>query len=205
MAAGSEPASHSPVPVELAGKRVIQVDPYSCGALTLLMLEATGDPDLAVRLDTEPGLVDQLQRDYRQRGQKRGIGPFPWPAALGIPPWTLAREARFPGVTYRPVPVDDATVKGRNVLAAVWNATRAGIPVPLYTGGNMSGGLARAVPRHVILAVPHGNEASLRLFDPGSGALYTVPLADLAGRTTPHPALGNWTHIVWALLPLPLS
>lgn len=204
---GSGPAEAvPPLPVTLGGKRVVQVDPYTCGALCLLMTEATGDPELAAELENHPERIDAYQRSIKARAISKAIGPFSWPSRFGIPPWTLAREARFPGVTYRAVPLDDSKPSGRATINAVFNATRAGKPVPLYVGGDLSGGLSRAIPRHVVLAVPHrGSDRSLTIFEPSSGTLSVIALDDLVGRTTPHPGLGNWTHIVWAILPTPKS
>ena len=129
-----------------------------------------------------------------------------WPQRFGSPPWTLAREARFPGVTYRAHALDDRTEHGRDLLHSVLHANQSGIPVPLYTGGNIGQGIARALPRHVVLAVPHTPEtrsSSLRIYEPSSGMLYDVSVDDLLNRTTKHQALGNWTHVVWAILPYP--
>jgi len=200
------------------------------------MLAATGDPVLAGWLETgelptdlpphrvppeiphrvadidAAGRMAAAQRHVKWRTGARALGPLRWPAALGTPPWTAAREARFPGVRYRGVPVDDASPAAATLLARVHGATLAGIPVPLYTGGDLGRGLAGAVPRHVVLAVPppsdvphrgrdQAGEPVLHLYDPSDGRVHQVLLADLLGRTSPHPALGGWTHVVWILLP----
>lgn len=204
---GEEPEPlPAPVDVHLGGVPVSQMDSYTCGALALLMLEATGDPDLAAELEQHPERIVSYQKAYLAQAQKRGIGPFRWPEKAGIPPWTLAREARFPGVTYTHRPVDDTT--DESVFNAVLHAVNAGIPVPLYVGGNLTGGLGRAVPRHVVLAVPPTvptTARSLTIFEPSSGKLHVVRLSDLLNRKTRSPALGGWTHVVWAVLPQPVN
>ncbi|WP_127130436.1 hypothetical protein [Georgenia sp. SYP-B2076] len=226
------------VPVTLGGAPARQRDATTCGPAVLLMLAATGDPVLATWLEEgalpaglpphrvppeiPPALVgaesaaadrlDAAQQHLQARTCARGLGPVPWPRRLGTPPWTAAREARFPGVRYRSVPLDDASPAAATLLARVHAATAAGVPVPLYAGGDLGRGLATAVPRHVVLAVPpppggahRGTDPAgppvLHLYDPASARVYAVPLAALLGRREPLPALGGWTHVCWVLLP----
>jgi hypothetical protein len=224
--------------VTLGGAPARQSDPTTCGSTALLMLAATGDPVLAGWLengelpaDLPPhrvppeippgrqatdaaGRMAAAQQHIKGRTGAHALGPLRWPAALGTPPWTAAREARFPGVRYRGFPVDDASPAGAALIAEVQAATLAGIPVPLYTGGDLGGGLAAAVPRHVVLAVPPPHAARhrghddagnrvLHVYDPSGGRVHQVPLTELLGRTVPHPALGGWTHVCWVLLPRP--
>lgn len=201
-------ATADPVPVTLGGVQVRQADQYSCGALALLMLEATGNPSLAAQLEADPKAVTERQREYLRRAQSKALGPLNWPARAGVPPWTLAREATFPGVRYIHKPVDDSTAGGESILQYALHATAEGIPVPLYTGGNISGGIGRAIPRHVVLAVPPVRptaERALFIFDPSSGNLTQMSLESLLNRHRPSPALGNWTHVVWAVLPVPVG
>src|SRR5690606_30814482 len=169
-------------------------------------------------LAVAPGLrtaVDRLaaaQRHVHRRTSARALCLLPWPAALGTPPWPAAREARFPGVRYHHLPIDDTAPAAASLLAAVHTATLAGTPVPLYTGGDLAHGLTSAPPRHVVLAVPppdgaphRGHDTSgnpvLHLFEPSGGRVHQVPVADLLGRSDPHPALGGWPHVCWVLLP----
>ncbi|MEE6287988.1 hypothetical protein V2J52_10035 [Georgenia sp. MJ173] len=215
-------------PVLLGGARARQVDETTCGSAVLVMMAATGDPVLAEWLETgrvprgtlppeipresvtgldAAGRFAAAQRQVKRRTGRRALGPLPWPASLGTPPWTAAREARFPGVRYRVRPFDDATDDAQAVLAQVVAATHRGHPVPMFTGGDLRGGIAHAVPRHVVLAVPPppgaGEPGMLSLYEPGRGEVYRVPAAALVDRTTPHPALGGWTHVTVALLPVP--
>lgn len=191
-----------PCPVTLGGRLVCQVDSTSCGAAVLLMLKATGDGELAQKLEENPEQIGPLQRELKARA----LAQAPWPPSLGIPPWALAKAAEFPGVTYHPRPFIDRGERGRAVLNAVFTATNAGIPVPLYTGSDLRSGPAGAVPRHVVLAVPPPeprNEALLSIYEPSRGMLHTVGLTDLMNRSEPMDALGGWTHVVWAILPRP--
>ncbi|TNC19286.1 hypothetical protein FHE66_03870 [Georgenia sp. 311] len=215
------------LPVLLGDARARQVDGSTCGSAVLVMLAATGDPALAQWLETgrlpagprPPEVPAQdvrggagerfaaAQRQVKAATGRRALGPLPWPASLGTPPWTAAREARFPGVRYRVRPVSDSSPEAADVLGLVEAANRRGIPVPVYVGGDVRGGLSHAVPRHVVLAVPPPPGAALpgtlQVYEPAEGSVHTVPVSDLLGRTGPHPALGGWTHVTAVLLPVP--
>src|SRR5699024_4684914 len=89
---------------------------------------------------------------------------------------------RVPGVAYEHLPVDDRNAALTEVLTgALQRATAAGIPVPLYAGGNTSGGLARAVPRHVVLLLPPSAvvsapaSAPARIYEPAGGRACATP------------------------------
>lgn len=222
--------------VELGGAVVKQTDPTTCGSTALLMLAATGDPVLArwlengtlpedLRIDDLPpevppsalgralpaaGRLAAAQERIKARTSAAGVGPFPWPARFGTPPWTAAREARFPGVRYGHRPVDDRGEAGRAMVTSILNALSRGYPVLLFTGGNLGQGVVRALPRHVVLAVPSptprvttAGEEVISIFEPGEGIVHEMPAGDLVGRNTPHRALGNWTHVQWLALPTP--
>lgn len=221
--------------VELGGAVVRQTDPTACGSTALLMLAATGDPILVRWLET--GVLDvpvdrlppeippaALARDLtaaerlavaqdhiRDRTGTEAVGPFPWPRRYGTPPWTAAREARFPGVRYVHRPVDDRGESGRALVAQVLNALSHGYPVLLFTGGHLGQGAVRALPRHVVLAVPHrvprvtaDGEEVISIFEPGEGFVHEVAACEIVDRETPHRALGNWTHVQWVALPVPV-
>lgn len=215
------------LPVLLGDARARQQDATTCGSAVLVMLAATGDPALAEWLETgrlpagprPPEVPDDAVADdagtrfaaaqlhVKARTGRRALGPLPWPSSLGTPPWTAAREARFPGVRYRVRPVDDAAQDAATVLGLVEAANRRGLPVPLYTGGDLRGGVSQAVPRHVVLAVPPPPGAALagtlQVYEPARGSVFTLQTADLLHRSAPHPALGGWSHVVAALLPVP--
>jgi hypothetical protein len=200
----------------------------SCGAMSLLVLAAAGDPVLAAWLTTgvrvgstpppelaratredlaAPGVAGRVavaERLLFARARSHAIGPLPWPAAIGTPPWTAAREARFRGVRWTHTAVHDADVaRTRAVLETVRRATELGIPVPLYTGGDAAKGLATAVPRHVVLAVPSSRpkQGELRIYEPSGGRVHAVAVDALLARRRSMPALGHWSHVVWAVLP----
>ncbi|MGM0384874.1 MAG: hypothetical protein ACQERF_02665 [Actinomycetota bacterium] len=222
--------------VVLGGAVVRQTDPTTCGSTALLMLAATGDPALArwledgtlpeeLPIDELPpevppsalardlsaaGRIAAAQHRIKERTNAAGVGPLPWPDRFGTPPWTAAREARFPGVRYVHRPVDDRGEAGRAMVTTVLNALSQGFPVLLFTGGNRGQGLVRALPRHVVLAVPSparrvtaaGDEV-ISIFEPSEGMVHEVPAGELVDRTTPHRALGNWTHVQWVAFPTP--
>ncbi|HMO10560.1 MAG TPA: hypothetical protein PKB06_03445, partial [Actinotalea sp.] len=132
-----------------------------------------------------------------RRTNARAVGPFPWPSSLGTPPWGAARAARYPGVRYRAVMLDDSDAAHLGgVLAEMARWVGDGVPVPLYAGGDSTGGWQAAMPRHVVLAVA-AHERGLEVFEPSVGRL--LPLA--FDGTGPRPALGGWSHLAWAVLP----
>lgn len=192
------------------------------------MLAATGDQDLMRWLATghcEGPLppeapsgsfanaeerIAAAQHRIKQRTSRRGLSVAPWPKALGTPPWTAAREARFPAVRYIHRAVDDRAERGVRMTSMLVNALRHGLPVLLYTGGDCRRGAASAMPRHVVLAVPgsqvrrtpDGDEV-ISVYEPGAGLVHEVRVSDLSDRSEPLPALGHWTHIQWLCLPTP--
>ncbi|MFV0427027.1 MAG: hypothetical protein ACK5KU_08330 [Beutenbergiaceae bacterium] len=211
---------------QIGGIPAVQPNNLSCASTGLLLLNA--GYDLALDTWLEQGVVptplppelaglspvvlstsEPKQRlaaavnEVHWQATRRGLGPFPWPRRLGTPPWTVARQARVPGVVYRHQPVDDTNAAGMDRLLEVLRlAAAAGVPVPLYTGGDLDGGITRAVPRHMVLALPHSHRDRLRIYEPGSGRVETMAVEGLRARTRPHRALGGWTHLVWALLPI---
>ncbi len=137
-----------------------------------------------------------LQQVVKRRTNARALGPVPWPASLGTPPWGAARVARYPGVRWTHRMVDDTRP---DEVAALWDlvaaAVRRGVPVPLYAGGDSSGGWQTAVPRHVVLAVGVGAGDALTVFEPSSGRLVALEREGVgtpprAGRLEP-PDLGR--------------
>ncbi|MFD6178466.1 MULTISPECIES: hypothetical protein [unclassified Isoptericola] len=189
-----------------------QVDERSCGPAVLAMLRLAGDPRRALELSRWPeGTAAAFASQQRalHRETTHGVRGLPvWPQALGTPPWGAARVARYGRVRYTHRVVGGRTAPG--VLASAVAAAAAGVPVPLYTGGDLARGAATAVPRHVVLLTAvRGGLATL--YEPSAGRLHAVPRAELeaagggrrADATGPvrEAALGGWPHVVWALLP----
>lgn len=142
-------------------------------------------------------------------------GPAAPASGVGLPTPTA-----LPAPMARPTPTARSRrPKGRAVLLAAVESARAGVPVPLFTGGDVARGLDTAIPRHVVLltlADGEGRDGSAVLYEPSSAALHTVPVAALldppdadVDPATPEGrvraaltrALGGWPHVAWALLP----
>jgi hypothetical protein len=210
--------------LRLGGHPAVQTSETTCGSAVLVLIAAAGDPVLALWLVTgrlvgelalplpgraaaEPSPVARFgaaQRAMLAATSRRAVGPLPWPRRFGTPPWSAARHARYPGVRYTQRPVDDSdAVAMARVTAWIAASVGRGVPVPLYTGGDVGQGVLTAVPRHVVLAVPTRDAPAdaLSIYEPGVGRVYRLATAELVARTAPHPALGAWTHVCWAVLP----
>lgn len=222
--------------VRLAGALARQTDETTCGSAVLALLAASGDPLLALWLVTGRSLAGgpphearalaaadleapeagarftALQRVVKRRSNRAALGPLPWPAGLGTPPWGAARVARFPGAVFRSVMIDDTDTRAlRSLLGRAERALAAGVGVPLFTGGDLGGGLAAAVPRHVVLLTPPaGGSGSdpvgpelgrYTVYEPSSGTVHAVTRSELLAPEGARAALGGWTHACWAVLP----
>ena len=212
-------------PLRWAGEPARQHDPTTCGSTVLAQLAAAGDPVLALWLETGfhigPVLSPELAAAQRvarsithrsdsrfvalQRVLKRRTGDsallgLRWPDRLGTPPWGAARAARYADVTYRHAVVDAASpARLARAVAAVDAALRAGVPVPLFSGGTLRTGLATAVPRHVVL-VTRATASGWHVFEPSRGEVLPLRRDELEG-SGPKPALGGWSVPAWVLLP----
>lgn len=207
-----------------------QTDRTTCGSAVLTMLAAQGDPLLALWLavgqtcggyrpqelrgvDLEPppgqdpdaaasarfGAVQQAMQRRSNRGALVGL---PWPTALGTPPWGAAAVARFPGVAFRSVLVDDSrTGEISAVLSRALRALEVGIPVPLYAGGDLGSGIVTALPRHVVLLTRRDGD-QVAVYEPSQARVHQVTVDELIDPHGPTPALGGWSHVDWALLPV---
>jgi len=207
-----------------------QTDQTTCGSAVLTMLAAEGDPLLALwlavgstcggyrppeldglDLDTPPGQdpdtgaaarFGAVQQVVKKRSNRGALCGLPWPTALGTPPWGAVAVARFPTVAYRSVLVDDSrTSEISAVLSRAVRALDLGIPVPLYTGGDLGSGLAAALPRHVVLLTGRVGDR-VTVYEPSQGRVHEVAVEALASPEGPMPALGGWSHVDWALLPV---
>jgi len=218
------PGGNGPGTVILGNVPATQVDQTTCGAAVMAMMLMMGDPLVAawvmtsrsfgdylppevVGIDGEMRTVEQrwhgLQRVLHHAVTRRGLGVAPWPQSLGTPPWGVARVARFGGVAFRSVVLDDA--HAGTVTAAVAHAAAAlrdGIPVPLYTSGDSHLGLATVVPRHVVLLVGR-TDGGFLVYEPGTGRVVPLAEARLYGPGPREAAYGNWTRATWLILPRP--
>lgn len=202
----------------------VQVDETKCGSAVLAMLGLAGDPRAALRLasDDPAGRFVRLQHAVQAKTNRHGLLLAGWPRTYGTPPWGAARFANYGGVRYT-----HRVAGSRALLEAAVAAARAGIPVPLYTGGDVTNGWDSAVPRHVVLltlADGEGDGGSAVLYEPSGAGLHTVPVAALldpppvpsGGAETSQStgdrtaarvrkaltaALGGWPHVAWVLLP----
>lgn len=213
-------------PVRVGGVTVAQPDDVTCAATGLLLLNAACDPALAAWLDAgerpdrlppelsglttselaEPDAARRIALAaavVHDRATRATLGPFRWPRAYGTTPWGVARETRVPGVRYGHRAVDDRDEAVMDeVLEMLVSATTQGIPVPIYSGGDWSGGWQTAMPRHLVLALPTTRPDQLRIYEPGRGRIETIAPHELHARTEPHRALGGWTHLAWMLIPV---
>ncbi len=195
-----EYASHGE-PLRIAGELAKQSTQGTCGAMALLVARTLTDPAFAERIQDEgiTSVEHSLYADLR----RNALGPVAWPRNYGTPPWMLATA--MPG-RYLHTPVNTVTERGKAILQWVYHATGMGVPVPLYTGGDIAGGVQRAVPRHVVLAMPGSSLTpegipEISIYNPGTGYVYRVPIFAMAQRRKPLAAYGHWTHVVWAVLP----
>ncbi|MFV0286190.1 MAG: hypothetical protein ACK5IM_07350 [Demequina sp.] len=211
--------------VRFGAIRAVQVDQTTCGAAVMGMMLMTGDPFVAAWVATGRSLGDHLpsecaaalelgartieerwqslQRVLHREATSAALGPLPWPRAYGTPPWRVDNATRFAGLRFRGAMVDDTD--GERVAAAVAHASAAlrdGIPVPMYTGGDSSGGLDQVVPRHVVLLTAR-TKAGFEVYEPSSGRVLPLAVDRLLGGGPKEPALGHWTRVSWMVLPRP--
>lgn len=171
----------------------------TCGSSTLAMFRVLTDPPYAEQLLGSSGgeLAAQwaaLERALHER-TNRG-GRWPWPKALGTPPWGL-RDAldelgRDRGLRFTIVRVDGRSPQ--QVSSAVDRAAGAlacGIPVPLYVGDAV-------LPRHVVLVTAAG-PGWVQVYDPAIGQARRVRRQAL---TQSQAAISDWDVLWAALLPV---
>jgi hypothetical protein len=63
-------------------------------------------------------------------------------------------------------------------------------------------GLGTVVPRHVVLFVGIDGD-TFHIYEPGSGAVHALTAAQLAQPHGRLAALGNWSRLMWLVLPAP--
>lgn len=204
-----------------------QVDATTCGAASMGMMLAMGDPfvalwlatgrrgswylppevaraqtvhdDESVSLDTISERWDALQRVLHEKVTRFGVGLAPWPRAFGTPPWRIDNATRFAGLRFGGHVVDDA--QPAELLALVTHARAAladGIPVPMYVSGDSSRGVDKAIPRHVVLLVGADGDDFL-VYEPSSGTVHKWT-PEVAGERNLK-AFGGWNRVAWVILP----
>lgn len=206
--AAGAPGSVRRVVEQFGAQRPVQADPTTCGSAALVVLAAAGDPRLARWLATGDGRTQtarfaDLQQTAKAASTRHALLGLDWPGGLGTPPWGAAKVARFGRVRYtHRLLVDTDPARYGLLLDHVIACARAGVPVPLYTGGDTRAGVGAAVPRHVVvLTSPDGS--ALEVYEPSVGRLIPVTRDELAHGGARRPAYGGWSHLTWALLPLP--
>jgi len=183
-AQGAWPAA--PVPLVGPRKADARLDPLAyhlrqrssttCGSASLLVARALADPVYAEWLllaDDEPVATRFAAAERTVKDRTNALqGPTglqaPWPHALGTPPWGAAQEmTRITGLRYRAryVGPDSPTARAA-AYDAVDRTVASGRTAPMFVGD-------AAVPRHVVLAVGHDDDA-LHLYEPASGDVVTL-------------------------------
>ena len=223
----AHPAGAGDGAVTWAGVRARQVDQTTCGAAVMGLMLMTGDPFVALWVATGRSLgayvppealhaeaegfetltIEErwhaLQRVLHAQTTASALGPVAWPRSLGTPPWKVDDRTRFAGLRFRGSLVDDSSPTAlAPLLAHARRALADGIPVPMFTSGDASLGLATVIPRHVVLLVADTGDGFL-VYEPGAGAVLPLPDTDLRPDAGRLPALGNWTRAAWLVLPVP--
>lgn len=214
-----------PGPVMWGRVRATQMDQRTCGAAVLAMVSLIADPFVALWLmqgrtlaDHVPKEIDRigragqpthtveerwhaLQRATFREVTRRGFIVAPWPQMLGTPPWRMSAVARCAALRWRITLVDDTNPGEMQAMVTHASAAlRDGIPVMVYSGGDVRRGISTAVPRHVVLLTSRVN-GGFMVYEPGSGARHVLRDEDLVRGSTPHAALGNWSRINMMVLP----
>lgn len=148
-------------PADLDPASLKQPDSTSCGAAAAVAARALLTRWRPTRPDAE---IAEEHRLLCSATSARERFQMPWPQALGTPPWAIANTLR--ALTDRHV----ATLVARPRPAVAYEVVLENVadrPVAVYVG-------SRWLPRHVLLAFGSVGDA-IRVFDPASGGLVTVP------------------------------
>ncbi len=171
----------------------------TCGSSTLAMFRVLTDPPYAEQLLVPEGgalaarwaALECALHDRTNRG-----GRWPWPKALGTPPWGL-RDAldelgRGRGLRFTVVRVDGRSPQQVcSAVDRVASALACGVPVPLYVGDGV-------LPRHVVLVTAAG-PGWVQVYDPAIGQARRVRRAALAQGQA---RISGWDVLWAALLPV---
>lgn len=180
----------------------------TCGAASLVVSRMLASPEFAASLLAVPdGRAERFaaaERDVHRRTNAL-IGPggflqLPWPRALGTPPWGARREleagAAARGSRYRNRWVRPSARRVAEGLTRLADSVGDGTPGLVFVGN-------RWLPRHVVLVIGSAFEIgaaeitrTLTVYEPSSGRVLNVPVADLVDRRT---ALAGWAF-TWAVI-----
>lgn len=170
-----------------------QTNQFTCGIAALAACQARVDEASGGILSNYQTFtaeqVKAVQKELHRDASWTGI---PWPRFLGTSPWALAKMAsRRTGVKYR------LRVWSAKTAQAAVLANAHGYDVFVYVGG-------RVVPRHVVLMLA-GEGAQMRIFEPGSGQVLSVPRCLGWQKWTgkkPQKHWGWWTRPLLAVVPV---
>jgi hypothetical protein len=166
-----------------------QPDQRSCGAACLVVAQGMQDPAYRAKV-TEPGVfrAEVLAMHARATSSIDVAGRIqpPWPRTFGTPPWAVANQLTgTSGTSYRSVPV-----RWRDGGATYDELVGLTRPAALYVGNAW-------LPRHVVLVL-EGDETRLRVYEPASGRVVTVPRDRFVDDQL---ALAGWDTRWFSVLP----
>jgi hypothetical protein len=144
-----------------------QRDGVTCGPSVAIVGAALLDPGYAAQLRIEGWFADEQHRLHRRLNRL-------WPRALGTTPAaTAAALSHHSARGYR-----WRCARGRgDRLTDVREALLLGYPVAMLVGG--------IIPRHWVLLVGFDDDGDFRCYEPSSGAVRRVTVADIrSGRLT---------------------
>ena len=189
------------------GAGPVQQSPVTCGSAALSVARMLSSPAFARWIvngvDPKGGPPDSRSEQERFAENERtvmdrtngiraagGKWNFPWPHALGTPPWGAKTDLEYgaarPGAAYatRLVRLGSSDAL-RDVHRDLVQLVREGLPALLYIGSAW-------LPRHVTLVLPGDGGALLDVYDPATGSVtelaqerFATRALDIAGWNVP--------------------
>jgi hypothetical protein len=175
---------------------LVQPDQTSCGPSVLVAARMMLDPVFRASVQRFGWGAEVVATHRRLTGfiDAAGALQLPWPAALGSPPWAVAREiSTYDGPSLRAVPYSTHVVTGSNRLElfdAMLAAVTAGRPVPFFVGSSW-------LPRHIVLATGPSPDG-LSVYNPADGRVVSVASAAF---TSARLSLSGWSKPWFVVLP----